>query len=96
MVSNFKEQLSDITWQESTQQIASLNTIATLSYHISYYVTILEQVLEGNPISGSDKLSFNHPPITSKAEWDSFRNKLWSDTEKLIVLIEILPDEKWG
>ena len=35
---NFKDQLSDVTWKKATNKIGSLNTIAALAYHIDYYL----------------------------------------------------------
>ena len=35
---NFKEQIESVTWQEATQKVENLNTIALLTFHINYYL----------------------------------------------------------
>jgi hypothetical protein len=65
-VSNLKDQLSDVGWEQAITKVADINTIATLTYHIHYFVKVLNQVLEGGPLEGNDKFSFSHPPIASE------------------------------
>jgi len=38
--SNLREHLSGVTWQQATTQVHGLNTIATLAYHINYFVSV--------------------------------------------------------
>ncbi len=92
--SNLKEHLSDVTWQQATTQVYNLNTIAALVYHIHYFVTVILKVLEGGPLEGSDKYSFNHPPIQSQEDWEKLLNQTWSDAEKFACLVEQLPEHK--
>ena len=61
---NLKETLADVTWQEATTKVYSLNTIVALVYHINYYVAAILRVLQGKPIDAHDQYSFNHPPLT--------------------------------
>ena len=68
--SNLREALAGVSWQQATTQVHSLNTIATLVYHIHYYISLVTKVLEGEPLNGSDKYSFNCPPILSQQDWD--------------------------
>ena len=91
--SNFKDNLKDITWQQATTKVYSFNTIATLVYHTTYYVDAIQKVLKGGPLDASDKLSFDHPPIQSKEDWEKMLNKTWEDAENLAQLIEQLPEE---
>ncbi len=35
---NYKEQLLNLNWQQATQKVDNLNTIAALTYHINYYL----------------------------------------------------------
>ena len=90
--SNMKEQLSDVTWQEAITRIENLNTIATLAFHINYFIEAQIQVLKGGPLDAKDELSFAHPPINSQEDWDNFLYKIWRDAEELKMLIERLPD----
>lgn len=92
--SNLKEHLSDVSWQQATSQVYDLNTIATLVYHITYYVSVATKVLQGGPLEGKDIYSFDHPPIQSAEDWERFLNKVWADAETFAGLIEQLPEHK--
>jgi hypothetical protein len=92
--SNMKDHLLDVTWQEATTKVHSLNTIAALVYHINYFVSVILKVLEGGPLEGSDKYSFDHPPIQSQEDWEKLLAKTWSDAEKFAILVEQLPEQK--
>lgn len=93
-VSNVKDQLADVTWQQATTQVHSFNTIATLAFHISYFVSVVTKVLEGGPLEGNDKLSFAHPPINSQEDWERFQQKILEDADYFANLIGKLPEEK--
>src|SRR5450432_1950694 len=90
--SNLKENLADITWQQATTKVYSFNTIATLVYHMNYYVSAVLKVLQGEPLDASDKYSFDHPPILSPEDWDKLMDKTWTDAENFANLIEQLPE----
>jgi hypothetical protein len=91
---NLKDTLSDISWQQATTKLDSLNTIAVLVYHINYYVAAVTEVLRGRPLNAHDKFSFDLPPIQSEQDWQNLLNKTWKDAEHFASLIEQLPDEK--
>ncbi len=93
-VSNVKDNLQGITWQEATKKVNDLNTIAVLTFHIGYFVEALIDVLEGKPLTSNDKFSFAHPPITSQEDWDKLVQKLLSNAEYATSLLEKLPDQK--
>jgi hypothetical protein len=89
-----KETLAGVTWQQATTQVHSFNTIALLVFHMNYYVGLALKVLQGEPLDGHDKYSFDCPPIKSQADWDNLLNKLWTNAETFAGLIEKLPDSK--
>ena len=91
--SNVKDALKDVTWRQATTQVHSFNTIATLAYHIHYFVLAATDVLQGRPLVAKDKFSFNHPPINSQEDWENFQNSMWSEAKVFIELIEKLPDD---
>jgi uncharacterized damage-inducible protein DinB len=92
--SNLKEHLADVTWEQATTKVYSFNTIATLVFHINYYVRAVLKVLQGESLNASDKYSFDHPPILSKKDWEKLLDKTWSDAENFAGLIEQLPESK--
>jgi len=91
---NFKDKLSDVTWEQATAKIDSLNTIAMLTFHIHYYIAGIVNVLEGGKLEIKDQFSFDLPPIESEEQWEVLLNKLWTDSEKFASLIEQIPDSK--
>lgn len=92
--SNLKEQIADVTWQQATTQIYDLNTIATLVYHMTYYVREVTKVLLGGPLEARDKYSFEHPPIQSQEDWDAMLDNIWKEAEIFAQLIEQLPESR--
>jgi len=92
--SNLKDNLTDVNWQQATTQIHSFNTIATLVYHVNYYISAVLKVLQGGPLEASDKYSFDLPPIESQRDWDNLLNKTFADAETFTILIEQLPEHK--
>ena len=93
---NLKETLTDVSWQQATTKIYSLNTIATLVFHINYYVSTVTKVLQGEPLNAHDKYSFDLPPIQSQEDWEKLLNKTWNDAENFAQLIEQLSEGKLG
>ena len=102
---NFKAQLSGVSWEQATRKVGSLNTIAALTFHIHYYIAGILKVFEGGALDIRDKYSFDMPPIQSQQDWDKLRDSLWRDAERFADLVEQLPearlqaifvDEKYG
>ncbi|MFK7969377.1 MAG: DUF1572 domain-containing protein [Bacteroidia bacterium] len=89
---NFRDTVSDITWEQATAKVQDFNTILTLVYHMHYYVHEITKVLEGGPLTSKDEYSFSHPPIQSEEEWQALLNHYWKEAEHFIGLIEKLPD----
>ncbi|HYG51893.1 MAG TPA: DinB family protein [Flavobacteriales bacterium] len=93
---NLKDVVADVTWEEATTKVGSLNTIVTLVYHTAYYVGAVTQVLRGEPLTAKDKYSFDHPPIQSAEDWQILLQKTWTDAEEFARMIEKLPADKLG
>ena len=102
---NLKDSLADVTWQEATTKLHDFNTIATLLFHINYYVNPVLKVLQGEPLIASDKYSFDCPAITSQEEWENFAQKSMDEAElfaqeieKLdeLKLYDVFSEEKYG
>lgn len=92
--SDFKTHLTDVTWQQATQQVHGFNTIATLVYHTNYYIDVLTTKLNGEPLTAKDKYSFNHPPVESAEDWENLLAKTWKNVEDFAKLLEQLPETK--
>jgi hypothetical protein len=91
---NLKATLADVTWEQATTKVYDCNTIATLVYHVNYFVTAVLNVLKGNPMDAHDKFSFSHPPINSKEDWDNMLERVWRETDEFAILVAQLPEEK--
>jgi uncharacterized damage-inducible protein DinB len=91
---NMKDTLADVTWQQATTKVYSFNTIATLAYHVNYYVSAVLKVLQGGALEAKDAYSFSHPPITSQEDWQQLLNRVWQEAEDFALLVEQLPEEK--
>ncbi|WP_422858234.1 DinB family protein [Flagellimonas sp. S174] len=91
---NFKAQIADLNWKEAIQKMHGLNTIADLTFHTSYYIAGVANVLEGGNLDIRDKHSFDYPPIASEQDWKNLVNKFYKDAERLIQLVENLSEEK--
>ena len=92
--SNLRDQLVDVSFHQATTTVHSLNTIATLFYHINYYVTALIKVLEGGPLDASDKYSFAHPTLNNESDWQAMLNNAWVNAEHFAHLIAQMPENK--
>jgi len=93
-VSNLRDTLADVTWEQATARVGSLNTIVALVYHINYFVATMLKVLRGGPLDANDRYSFDHPPIASQQDWDALLNKVWDDARNVADVIGGLPESK--
>lgn len=91
---NFKHQVSDLTYEQALQKVSSLNSIALLTFHINYYISGVLNVFEGGNLEIRDKYSFDMPEIDSQKKWEDLRNQLWSNAEKFASHIENMSPEQ--
>ncbi len=90
---NYKEQIIDLNWQQATQRIADLNTIAALTYHINYYLDGLLNAFENGKLEISDRYSFELPPITSEKGWNELVAKFLANAERFANKVERMEDD---
>jgi hypothetical protein len=91
---NYKHQLSEVNCKQATTKIQSLNTLAALTYHINYYLDGILNVFNGGSLEIRDKYSFDLPDIDSEEAWQSLKNELWKNAEKVATHVEKLSDEQ--
>jgi uncharacterized damage-inducible protein DinB len=91
---NYKDQLSNVSWEQATIQRGSLNSIAALTYHINYYIAGILNVFEGGALEIRDKYSFDLPELKSNADWETLLNSLWTNSERFADHVERMSDEK--
>jgi len=89
---NYKEQLADLSKVEATYQVADLNTIAALTFHINYYIAGINKVFEGGDLEIRDKYSFDLPEMVSEEEWQLLVDTLVSNAESFYVHVKNLTE----
>lgn len=92
---NFKEQIENISWQQATQKVGDLNTIALLTFHINYYVKGLNQVFEGGSLDIKDKYSFDMPPIQKESDWLALTEQFLENAESFAGHVEAMSEAQY-
>ncbi|WP_264541924.1 MULTISPECIES: DinB family protein [Flavobacterium] len=92
---NYREQIQSVNWQQATQKIGNLNTIAALIYHINYYLAGLLKAFENGKLEISDKYSFDLPPITSETDWNELVTDFLTNSEKFADRVEQMDDQQF-
>jgi len=91
---NYKDQLLNITWRQAIHQVADLNTIAALTYHINYYLVGILNVFKGGPLEIKDQYSFDLPPIQSEEDWKKLVEEFLANSAVFADEVAQMPDEK--
>ena len=81
---NYKAQITAISWQQAIQKVNDLNSIAALTFHINYYLDGLLRALESGVLDIHDKFSFDMPPINSEDDWLKLRNEFIKNAELFV------------
>ncbi len=89
---NFKEQILSVSWEQATQKIFDLNTIAALTFHINYYLVGLLNAFEKGKLEISDKYSFDIPEIKSEADWKKLVTYFLDNSKKFADKVEQMDD----
>lgn len=91
---NYQDLLAEVSWEEAITKVESLNTIAALTFHITYYIKGVLQVLEGGDLDIRDQYSFDAPVISSENDWKTLQEDMFSSAQRFAELVEKLSDEK--
>jgi hypothetical protein len=89
---NYSEQIQSVNWQQATQKVDNLNTIAALTYHINYYLAGLLNAFEIGKLEISDRYSFDLPPISSETDWNKLVTDFLDNSEKFANKVEQMED----
>jgi hypothetical protein len=89
---NFKEEITSISWKQAIEKIENLNTIALLTFHINYYLKGVLNVFQGGNLEIKDKFSFDMPEISSETDWLNLVNEFVNNAEKFISHVEKMDD----
>ncbi len=91
---NFKAQIENLSWEQATEKIGNLNTIASLTFHINYYLAGLINVFQGGELEIRDQYSFDLPPIKTQNDWQKLVNEFIFNSETFIREIQKLKDSQ--
>ncbi len=91
---NFKSQLESVTWEQATQRIGTLNTIAALTYHVNYYLAGLLNVFNGGELEIRDQYSFDVPPVESETDWKNLIDEFIMNSEKFVKAVAQMSEAK--
>ena len=91
---NYKLQIESVSWQQATQKIGTLNTIATLTFHVNYYLAGILNVFKGGELEIRDKYSYDIPPIQSESDWKTLMNEFLLNSEEFVNEVANIPDSK--
>lgn len=82
-----------VSWEQAIQRVDNLNTIASLTFHINYYLKGILDVFLGEDFVIKDKYSFDLPEIRSERDWNALAGELLSNSEKFADHVEQLDDK---
>jgi uncharacterized damage-inducible protein DinB len=91
---NYKNELSGLSFDDANAKIGTLNTISALTQHIHYYISGILQVFNGGSLDIKDKYSFDFQPIESQAQWEAILQKFFDDTDAFARHVENMPDSR--
>lgn len=85
----------DISFEEATRITpGSVNTIASILYHITFYTRVVEERLRGNAPHINDANGFDMPPLQNDTDWQKLKADNLDAARSLAEVIRTVPDEK--
>jgi len=91
---NYKAILQTVNYEQAIYKKGTLNTIAALTFHINYYIKGILDVFDGRPLTIKDEFSFDAPLLKTKSAWNKLRQELFTNAERLILVVKQLSDTK--
>jgi len=89
---NFKDQITSLNWNQATQKIGDLNSIAALTFHVNYYLHGLLNAFDTGLLNISDKYSFDLPEIDNEQSWNDLVIVFLSNAELFATQVGQLTD----
>jgi uncharacterized damage-inducible protein DinB len=87
--------LEDVSRKEALQVTAgSVNTVASLLYHITFYNKVIEQRLKGTDPYINESNGFDMPVIHSDEDWEALKADNLQTAKDLAALIKDIPDTR--
>lgn len=89
---NFRDQIENLDWRVAIETIGSHNSIASLTFHINYYLAGLLSAFSTGQLDIRDAYSFDLPPITKEAEWNAVVGTFIDNAQRFADAVEKMPD----
>src|SRR5690606_16612741 len=85
---NFKEQITSISWEQAIEKVENLNTIALLTFHVNYYVKGILNLSQGAKHENRDKYRIDMTVISSETDRLNLVNYIVTYSENFISNVE--------
>ena len=92
---NYTAVLAGVPFEVAIQSPHGLNSMAALTFHMNYYLEGLIQVLQGGPLTISDRYSFDAPLLDNEADWQQRVQRFQSNAQLFIDLVERMDEPQW-
>lgn len=89
---NFREQILSVSFDQASEKVDNLNTIALLTFHINYYLRGILNVFNGGTLEIKDKFSFNLPENLTESDWKELVNDFLNNSELFARYVEEMED----
>ncbi len=89
---NVKHEIQSASWQESIKVVHGFNSIAALTYHLTYYLKGLNSAYETGKLDINDKFSFDLPDIKCEQDWEKLKEEFLLQAELFSDKIEAMDD----
>ena len=91
---NVAEVISSVSYVQAVKRLHDLNSIALLTFHLSYYLGGVLKVLEGGNLDISDSKSFDMSEISTDIKWKLLCDQLTDRANQLHRKIELMNQEE--
>lgn len=87
--------VQNLTWQQATQVPIGNHSVATLTFHVQYYLQAICQVLQHQPVTVTDTKSFDLPAITSETDWQQLLAQTNQQVQATCDALQNAPNTVW-
>lgn len=92
---NVLDTIQLVNFNDATRSVYQLNTVASLTYHLLYYIKGVQDVFDGQPLSISDSKSFLMPSINSESDWNNLIQEFKNCSTRFINTVATENENKW-
>ena len=91
---NYREQLLATNFSMALKRPQGLNSIAMLTFHVTYYLSGLNRVMAGGPLDMHDSESFKMGEDFTPEDWALMVEEFINESGKFVESISSLTDEQ--